>query len=202
MRNPHRSTVRGDFESESERVTLFSRMMTPINLTIFCRPPPSFPVPQLAYVGCQITSTRLSVLSASMPRNEPGPPDYRYSGPLYGLPGGTPHPTYEGTYYPETPVSPCVRISVGYDYDTSQRRSVDPSPVYSGVQSTNEPYPPSFGPQRRQRSPGFMNEALPPSQGPAGVQNYNGAGYTTIASTSGPFTRTTSSHLLPCLILD
>jgi len=33
-----------------------------------------------------------------------------------------------------------------------------------------------------------MTEALPPSQGPAGVQNYNGAGYTTIASTSGPFT--------------
>jgi hypothetical protein len=59
-------------------------------------------------------------------------------------------------------------ISMWY-YDIPQRPSVDPSPVplYS-VQSTNEPYPLGFRPQR---SPGPMTEALPPSQGPADVQN-------------------------------
>jgi hypothetical protein len=146
--------------------------MTPINLTIFCRSPPGFPEP--AYVGSRITFRRLSVLSVSLPRNEPGPVGDGYFRSPYAPPG-TPHPTYEGTY-PQAPLSPWVpwvqpRISVGYD--TSQRRSVDPSPCseyvpsYS-VQSTNEPYPLGF---RCQRSPGPMTEPRPTSQGSAYVQN-------------------------------
>jgi hypothetical protein len=139
------------------------------------------------------------MLTLPMSRNEPGPPEYGYSGPLYGLTGETPRSMYEGPYYPQGPVSPWVRpvISVGYDYDPSQRPSVNPSPVplYS-VQTTNEPYPPGFRPQR---SPGPMTVALPPSQGPADVQNHNRAGCTTIATTLGPFARMTFSH---CYLAD
>jgi hypothetical protein len=141
--------------------------MTPINLTISCRPPPRFPEPP--YVGCRITFRRPSVLSVSLPRNEPGPLGYEYLRP-YAPPGGTPSPTYEGTY---PLVSPWVQPGMAVGYDTPQQPSVDPShrsgyvPLYS-VQSTNEPYPLGFG---RQRSPGPMNEAWPPSQGPTDVQN-------------------------------
>ena len=158
--------VPGQFEPEFEYVTLLSRKMTPINM--MTRPHVRYPVPELPHVG------RPSVLSESVPRNEPSPPVNGYSEPLSG---GPPHPTYEGPY-PQDPVSrpPWLhpRISVGYD--TSQRTSVDPSPSsdsseyvqrYS-VRSTNEQYPPFFRPHP---SPGPMPGAWPPSQGPADVQN-------------------------------
>jgi hypothetical protein len=144
--------------------------MTPINLTIFCRPPPRSPEPP--YVGCRITVMCLSVLSVSLPRNEPGPLGYGYFRSPYAPPGGTPHPTSEGTY-PQASVSPWVQLGIPVGHDTSRQPSVDPSPcseyvqLYS-IQSTNEPYPLGFRPQR---SPVAMPGAWPPSQGPADVQN-------------------------------
>jgi hypothetical protein len=146
---------------------LSSHIMTPINLTIFCRPPPS---PEPPYVECQITFRRLSVLSVSFSRNEPGPLGNGFLRP-HAPPGGTPHPTHEGTYS-QAPVLHWVQPGISV-YDASQQLSMDPSPcsgyiqLYS-VQSTNEPYPLGFRPER---SPGPMPGAWPPSEGPADVQN-------------------------------
>jgi hypothetical protein len=144
--------------------------MAPINLTIFCRPPLRFPEPP--YVGRRITVRRLSVLSVSLPRNEPGPLGYGYPRSSYAPPGATPHPTYESTYL-QAPVLPGVQPGITVGYDTSQQPSMDPSPcsghipLYS-VQSTNGPYPLGFRPRL---IPGPMSEAWPLSLGPADMQN-------------------------------
>jgi hypothetical protein len=138
-------------------------IMTPINLTIFCtRAPPS---PEPPYVGCRITFRGLSVLSVSLPRNEPGHLRFGCPRSLYVPPGGTPYRT-------QAPVWPWVQPGRSV-YDMSQQPSVDPSSrsgyiqPYS-VQSTNEQYPLGFRPQG---SPGPMPGAWPPSQGPADVQD-------------------------------
>jgi len=153
----------------------------------------------------------LSVLSVSLPRNGPGPLGFEYLRSLCAPRGGSPDPTNEDTYE-QAPVSPCRWVPPGISvwYDAFQQPSVDPSPCSEyvesyWVQSTNESYPLGFRPQP---SPGPMPGAWPASQGPADVQNAFESresylnGYTTIASTSGPFTRTTFSYLLPCRVFD
>lgn len=144
------------------------------------------------------------MLRVSLFRNEPGPAEYGSFRSFYAPAGGTSHPTYEGTYR-QAPMSRWVQPGMSVGYNTSQQPFVDPSScseyvsLYS-VRSTNEPYPLGFRPQRNMEP---MNEARPPSQNPANVQSasnsggsYNRTGCTTIASTSGPFTRTTFFHLL------
>jgi len=212
MQDQSRYDVPGHFE----QVTLSSCIMTPINVTTV---DPRRDSQSRRKWDAELHLGRLSVLSVSLPpRNEPGPLGYEYFRPLYTPPGGTVHPTYEGTY-PQAPVSRWVQ-PVGYD--TSQQPSVDPSPKYVplySAQSTNEPYPLGFRPQQ---SPDPMTEAWLPFQGPADIRNasgsrgsylkcssmhfsalaFNSTGCTTIASTSGSLTRTTFSHLLLRRILD
>ena len=207
-----------DVPGHFEQVTLSSCTLTPSNVTTVDLRRDS---QSRRKWDAELHSGRLSVLSVSLPlRNEPGPLGYEYFRPPYAPPGGTVHPTYEGTY-PQAPVSRWVQ-PVGYD--TSQQPSVDPSPwskyvpLYS-TQSTNEPYPLGFRPQQRTDP---MTEAWLPFQGPADIRNASGSrgsylkcssmhfsalasnrtGCTMIASTSGSLTRTTFSHLLPCRILD
>jgi hypothetical protein len=153
-------------------------------------PPPRFPEPNLPG-----------------PSRDEHPRSYYHDAPQVE----TSHSTYGDTHL-QAPPWPEPRIRVAYDTSQTlqqapigQTPSSEYVPLYS-VRSPNEPcHLPDFV---RQHSQGPMTASWSPSQGPAGVQNTLGVPYwqvtgrTMTASPSGPFTRTSFSHILFCCILN